>query len=66
MIKYQSEDYEAVDWGLELRKLLGDKLIGTTIRTANNLIAFTTTVELEANELVEVKLLTGKDWIKQK
>lgn len=66
MIEYRSEDYEPLDWKAELRKVLGDKLIGVTTMTPNNLIEFRTTVELEANEMNELRSLTGKDWTKQK
>ncbi len=65
MIQYRSEDYEVINWEQELKKLLGDKFIGRTIRTPNQLIEFRTTVELEAAEVNEIKRLSGRDWIKQ-
>ncbi len=66
MIEYWSEDHELINWETELRKILGDKLVGLTVRTPNILIEIRTIVELEANEVNEVQKLTGKNWMKQK
>ena len=66
MIEYWSEDHELINWETELRKILGDKLVGLTVRTPNILIEIRTIVELEANEVNEVQKLTGKNWMKKK
>lgn len=64
MIEYRSDDYEFPDWDVELKKVLGDKFIGCTVRTPNDVIEIRFTVELEPSELNELKKLTGKDWTK--
>lgn len=66
VVEYWSEDHDEVDWKEELKKLLGDKLIGLTITTPNKLIEIRTAVEMEPPELNEIKRLTYKGWTKQK
>lgn len=65
-IEYWSEDHDVIDWEAELRKVLGDKLVGVTVRTPNTVIEIRTTVEMEPGEMAEVMKLTGKGWTKQK
>lgn len=66
MVEYWSEDHDVVDWEAELRKVLGDKLVGLTVRTPNEVIEIRTTVEIEPSEMSEIGKLTGKKWVRKK